>query len=159
MIRHPRSAVPIRAVHRALLALACVAGAGAGAACSTDGGGSQAAGATPAGRTGAAGAPGTASGSGGGRTAPSITLAATDVATVSTTTIEDGVALTGDLNPIETVDVRARLEGDLVGVYVREGEQVAAGQLLARFEASEQESGRKRQQSVHARHTVTRSSN
>jgi RND family efflux transporter MFP subunit len=65
------------------------------------------------------------------------------VATVTTTTIEDGVALTGDLNPIETVDVRARLEGDLVGVYVREGEQVAAGQLLARFEASEQESGHK----------------
>jgi RND family efflux transporter MFP subunit len=29
-----------------------------------------------------------------------------------------------------------------VGVYVREGEQVAAGQLLARFEASEQVSGR-----------------
>ena len=65
------------------------------------------------------------------------------MATVATTTIEDGVALTGDLNPIETVDVRARLEGDLVGVYVREGEQVGAGQLLARFEASEQESGRK----------------
>jgi RND family efflux transporter MFP subunit len=65
------------------------------------------------------------------------------VATVSTTTIEDGVALTGDLNPIETVDVRARLEGELVGVYVREGQQVAAGQLLARFDASEQESGRK----------------
>jgi RND family efflux transporter MFP subunit len=62
---------------------------------------------------------------------------------VSTTTIEDGVALTGDLNPIETVPVRARIEGDLVGVYAREGEQVAAGQLLARFEASEQESGRK----------------
>jgi membrane fusion protein (multidrug efflux system) len=77
-----------------------------------------------------------------GRPAPSISLAPTDVATVTATTLEDGVALTGDLNPIETVDVRARLEGDLVGVYVREGEQVAAGQLLARFEASEQESGR-----------------
>lgn len=76
-----------------------------------------------------------------GRAAPSITLSPSDVATVTAMTLEDGVALTGDLNPIETVDVRARLEGDLVGVYVREGEQVAAGQLLARFEASEQESG------------------
>ncbi len=119
---------------RALLALAWLAAA----ACSTDGGSSQAAGAPPA---SAAGAP--ARGGAGGRPAPSITLAATDVATVAPTTIEDGVALTGDLNPIETVDVRARLEGDLVGVYVREGEQVGAGQLLARFEASEQESGRK----------------
>jgi membrane fusion protein (multidrug efflux system) len=106
-------------------------------ACSSDAKGSPAAGSTRTGGADAA-APGA-----GGRIAPSITLAATDVATVSTTTIEDGVALTGDLNPIETVDVRARLEGDLVGVYVREGEQVATGQLLARFEASEQESGRK----------------
>lgn len=74
--------------------------------------------------------------------AASITLAATDVATVSPATLEDGVALTGDLNPIETVEVHARIEGDLTSVYVREGQQVRAGQLLARFEASEQESAR-----------------
>lgn len=55
--------------------------------------------------------------------------------------IEEGIAITGDLRPIESVDVRARLEGDLVGVYVREGQRVSAGQVLARFEASEQESG------------------
>lgn len=76
------------------------------------------------------------------RPAASITLAATDVATVSPATLEDGVALTGDLNPIETVEVHARIEGDLTSVYVREGQQVQAGQLLARFEASEQESAR-----------------
>ena len=76
------------------------------------------------------------------RPAASITLAASDVATVAPATIEDGVALTGDLNPIETVEIQARIEGDLIGVYVREGQQVRAGQLLARFEASEQESAR-----------------
>ena len=76
------------------------------------------------------------------RPAASITLAASDVATVAPATIEDGVALTGDLNPIETVEVHARIEGDLTGVYVREGQQVSAGQLLARFESSEQESTR-----------------
>jgi len=76
------------------------------------------------------------------RPAPSITLAANDVATVAPSTIEAGVALTGDLNPIETVEVHARIDGDLTGVYVREGQQVGAGQLLARFEASEQESAR-----------------
>lgn len=81
-------------------------------------------------------------GASGRRPTPSITLAANDVATIATTTIEDGVALTGDLNPIETVDVHARLEGDLVGVYAREGQLVRQGQLLARFEASEQASGR-----------------
>ncbi len=76
-----------------------------------------------------------------GRTAPSITLAASDVARVGRDMIEEGIAVTGDLRPIETVDVRARLEGDLVGVFVREGQRVRAGELLARFESSEQESG------------------
>jgi membrane fusion protein, multidrug efflux system len=92
---------------------------------------------------GAAGArAGGAGGAGAGRPSPSITLAPTDVATVTPTTIEDGVPLTGDLRPSETIDVRSRIEGDLTDVYVREGQEVAAGQLLARFEASTQESSR-----------------
>jgi RND family efflux transporter MFP subunit len=91
---------------------------------------------------GAARGPGGGGGGAGGRPSPSITLAATDVATVAPMTIEDGVALTGDLHPLETIDVRARIEGDLMSVYVREGDQVRAGQLLATFEASEQESSR-----------------
>jgi membrane fusion protein, multidrug efflux system len=123
-------------------------------ACSKDAAGSATAGAEgnrggaaqqggPAGAGGAAAAgPGGAARGAGGRPAPSITLSASDVATVAPMTIEDGVALTGDLHPIETIDVRARIEGDLETVYVREGDQVRAGQLLARFEASEQESGR-----------------
>ena len=52
----------------------------------------------------------------------------------------EGVPITGNLRPIETVSVRARLEGDLQGIYVREGDHVRAGQLLARFESVEQES-------------------
>jgi membrane fusion protein (multidrug efflux system) len=127
----------IRVTHPLSARVAIVAIAWLAAACSKDAGPAPAAGATVQ-----KGGPSAAAG-GGGRPTPSITLAATDVAAVAATTIEDGVALTGDLNPIETIDVRARLEGDLLGVYVREGEQVGAGQLMARFEASEQESGRK----------------
>jgi membrane fusion protein, multidrug efflux system len=82
-----------------------------------------------------------APGPGGGRPAPSITLAASDVALVRRDVIEEGIAITGDLRPIESVEIRARLEGDLIGLYVREGERVREGQVLARFEASEQESG------------------
>jgi len=52
----------------------------------------------------------------------------------------DGIPLTGILRPIETVEVRARLDGDLEAVYVREGDFVRTGRLLARFESSEQES-------------------
>ena len=81
-------------------------------------------------------------GSPGGRRAASIILAATDVKAVERGTIEAGVAISGDLKAIEEAVVRARLEGDLVGVYAREGDHVKQGQLLARFEDSEQESNR-----------------
>src|SRR5215207_9680095 len=131
------------------LAAACsedAAGSAAEAGRGAGGGGGAGAGASQQGGPAAAGGGGGGGASGargpGGRPAPSITLASTDVATVAPTTIEEGIALTGDLHPIETIDVRARIEGDLQTVYVREGEQVSAGQLLARFEASEQESSR-----------------
>jgi len=87
------------------------------------------------------GAPEGQSGGAQGRVTPTITLAATDVASVRRDAIEEGIAITGDLHPIESVEVRARLDGDLVGVFVREGERVRRGQVLARFESSEQESG------------------
>ena len=127
------------------LAAACskdAAGSAAGAEANRGGGAAQQGGPAGAAGANASGGTGGAARGPGGRPSPSITLAATDVATVAPMTIEDGVALTGDLRPIETIDVRARIEGDLETVYVREGEQVRAGQLLARFEASEQESGR-----------------
>jgi RND family efflux transporter MFP subunit len=129
------TALTLRAPFAVLLTLVWASAS----ACSKDAGGSPAAGPGAAG-PGAAGAQ--APGRPGARPAPTITLATSDVATVVPTTLEDGVALTGDLHPIETIDVRSRIEGDLTGVYVREGQQVSAGQLLARFEASEQESGR-----------------
>ena len=88
------------------------------------------------------GAPGSGGGAG-ARPSPSITLAATDVTTIAPGTIEDGTALTGDLRPIQTIDVRARIDGDLTTVFAREGQQVAAGQILARFESTEQESSQK----------------
>ena len=78
----------------------------------------------------------------GGRRPASIILAASDVKAVERGTIEAGIAISGDLKAIEEAVVRARLEGDLVGVYVREGDHVKEGQLLARFEDSEQESNR-----------------
>src|SRR6185369_13833204 len=118
------------------LAAACSKDAAADASNPKSAGGSvQQAGA------GAGGARGGGAGAG-GRPSPSITLAPTDVATVGRMTIEDGVPLTGDLRPSETIDVRSRIEGDLTDVYVREGQQVSAGQLLARFESSTQESSR-----------------
>ena len=88
------------------------------------------AGAPVAGPGGAAGA--------GQRGAQTLTLAPTDVSIARPTTMVEGVPITGNLRPIETVSVRARLEGDLEGIYVREGDHVSSGQLLARFESVEQ---------------------
>jgi RND family efflux transporter MFP subunit len=105
-----------------LVAAALVAG------CSNDGG-------KPAGGATAIG--------GGGRRAASLTLAQTDIARAVRMSIDEAVAITGDLRPIETLEVKARLEGDLESVLVREGERVARGQLLANFEASEQASARR----------------
>lgn len=96
-----------------------------------------------------AGAPASANGGGqsrnggpqaGRRPTPTITLAATDVAIVGKDTIEAGIPITGDLNPVQTISVRSRIEGDLTDVYVREGQQVSAGQVLARFDPSTQDS-------------------
>ena len=89
-----------------------------------------------------AGGAGGAAGAG-GRQAPTITLAANDVMTVKRTLVEESTPIAGDLHPIETVDVKARIEGDIEGVYAREGQRVRSGELLARFEASEQASAQK----------------
>ena len=130
--------MPVKRGSRAAFLVALLAAAATGAACGKD---AREAAATPSGaRTGsnagkarpAAAKPG-----------PSITLSAADVTTIAPGTIEDGTALTGDLRPSETIDVRARIDGDLTNVYAREGQQVAEGQLLARFESNEQESSQK----------------
>ena len=85
----------------------------------------------------------TPGGAGGGqRRSTSITLSANDVQRVQRRTLEEGIAITGSLEPLETIDVRSRIDGDLIAVYAREGERVAEGQILARFEASQQASGR-----------------
>ncbi len=76
---------------------------------------------------------------GGGRTGGSVVLSSADIHKVGTGLIEEGVAISGNLRPIETVSVRARLEGDLTQLLVREGDVVRAGTLMATFESSEQE--------------------
>ena len=70
-----------------------------------------------------------------------LVLAATDVASISRGSIDAAIPVTGDLRPVETINIRARLEGDLTAVNVREGQRVARGAVLAQFEASEQRSG------------------
>lgn len=77
----------------------------------------------------------------GGSKTRSIAVAPADIATARTGSLSDGVPITGLLRPLESVDMHARIEGDLTGVYVREGQHVQQGQLLAQFESVAQESG------------------
>ena len=130
MLRRPLA----DATGAALLAALLLGAAG----CGRDGGTpeARAASASPAGGPGAGG-PG-----GGAAAGPSVVLSAGDVATVSVAPIEAATPITGDLKPIEEVMVRARLEGNLEQVLVREGDRVRAGQLLARFESFEEEGNR-----------------
>jgi RND family efflux transporter MFP subunit len=56
--------------------------------------------------------------------------------------IEAAITISGDLKPIEEIAVRSRMEGILVSVGVREGDRVARGQVMARFESTVQEGDR-----------------
>lgn len=73
----------------------------------------------------------------------SVVLSGTDVFRVVSGLIEEGVPISGGLRPIETLSIRARVEGDVLEVPVREGDVVERGALLARFENTEQEAGLK----------------
>ncbi|HEY7899235.1 MAG TPA: efflux RND transporter periplasmic adaptor subunit [Gemmatimonadaceae bacterium] len=88
-------------------------------------------------------APNAAGGAGGAKGAKtrSVAVAPSDIATVRVGSLSDGIAITGLLRPLESIDVHARIEGDLTGVYVREGQHVARGELLAQFESVAQQSG------------------
>jgi RND family efflux transporter MFP subunit len=103
-----------------------------------EGGGS---GTVPAGNAKAqAGQPG--GGGSGGRPQQALVLGPNDVMAVKTGLLEESILISGDLKPIEEVSVRARIEGDIVGVFAREGDRVARGALLARFESTVQEGDR-----------------
>lgn len=71
--------------------------------------------------------------------AASTTSAGAPRATVSAGTIVERVLVVAIVAPIDGVaEVRARAEGKIVRVHVREGDSVAAGQLLAEIEAEAQ---------------------
>jgi RND family efflux transporter MFP subunit len=115
------------------IALCAVA---AGTACtdrSADG--APAVGSAADGRGGGGATPG--GGAPGGRQTPSIVLSANDVYTVTRGRIETTTQLSGDLRPIEEIVIRARVEGDLTTVLLREGEPTRAGAVIARFDTTE----------------------
>ncbi len=68
---------------------------------------------------------------------PSIELAASDVFTARTQTLNLGIAVSGTLKASQSAIVKARVAGELQDLSVREGDRVTAGQVIARIEPSE----------------------
>ncbi len=70
-------------------------------------------------------------------TAPVMTLIDTDLVQVKTIDLVHGLAISGPIKAVNSAWVKARVAGELQGLTVREGDEVKAGQLIARIEATE----------------------
>jgi RND family efflux transporter MFP subunit len=66
-------------------------------------------------------------------------LGPTDITKATRGTVEATISISGDLKAFDLNLVRSRIDGVIEKVYVREGQQVTAGTVLAKFESSEQE--------------------
>lgn len=64
---------------------------------------------------------------------PQVLVSAANVVVAESRRLEGGTAFTGELVPLEVVEVTARFDGDLESVLVREGQAVRRGQPLARY--------------------------
>lgn len=118
--------------------VAACGGSGDEASAAEKGEGDTATGSASPAREGGSGREGMAGGTARGRGMMSLVLGANDVHTVSLGSIEMAMAIQGDLRPVEDVPVRARIEGNLEAVTVREGDRVGRGQVMARFESSQE---------------------
>ena len=67
----------------------------------------------------------------------SVQLAATDVVTVQTLVLSQGLPISGQTKAVNAAFVKARVAGELQGLQVREGDFVQAGQVLARVDSTE----------------------
>ena len=67
----------------------------------------------------------------------SVQLAATDVVTVQTLLLSQGLPISGQTKAVNAAFVKARVAGELQGLQVREGDFVQAGQIIARVDSTE----------------------
>jgi RND family efflux transporter MFP subunit len=66
-----------------------------------------------------------------------VELAPADLVQLKTVDLVQGLAIAGPLRATNTAFVKARVAGELQGLTLREGDRVAAGQVVARIEATE----------------------
>jgi membrane fusion protein, multidrug efflux system len=69
-----------------------------------------------------------------------VDLAPADVVRATRRELAESLAVSGTLKAVNTAQVKARVAGELMGLTLREGDTVAAGQVVARIEAVEYQS-------------------
>lgn len=69
-----------------------------------------------------------------------VELADTDVVKLKTLELVQGLPISGSLKAVNSAVIKARVGGELQGLTVREGDFVKAGQVIARIDASENQS-------------------
>ena len=69
-----------------------------------------------------------------------VELADTDVVKLQTLDLVQGVPISGSLKAVNSAVIKARVAGELRGLTLREGDFVKAGQIIARIDASENQS-------------------
>jgi len=68
---------------------------------------------------------------------PTVQLSPSDVVTVQSLTLSQGLPISGQTKAINSAFVKARVAGELQGLQVREGDFVQAGQIVARVDSTE----------------------
>jgi RND family efflux transporter MFP subunit len=68
---------------------------------------------------------------------PSVQLAATDLVTVQTLLLSQGLPISGQTKAVNAAFVKARVAGELQELQVREGDFVQAGQIIARIDSTD----------------------
>ena len=69
-----------------------------------------------------------------------VELAETDVVKLQAMELMQGLPISGSLKAVNSAVIKARVAGELQGLTVREGDFVKAGQVIARIDASENQS-------------------
>ena len=77
---------------------------------------------------------------GGASAQSTVELAGTDVIKLKTLALVQGLPISGALKAVNSAVIKARVAGELQGLTVREGDFVKAGQIIARIDASENQS-------------------
>lgn len=71
------------------------------------------------------------------RTEAAMELAQSDLVQVKSRALAQGLALSGTLKAANAVFIKARIAGELIGLNLREGDFVKAGQVVARIDATD----------------------